>query len=167
VKAQTSSLITPIHFLLSSAIYDLVAHSDSKFYYLRALFISPQCCSVEKFEQVIEDYSLDIEEEIESATEKVIDLVVGLNNLWKTLPITFEDLLETSEVDAAFELLGATGDSTRFWDNYELQDFGLTQLPPLVTIESLYEEAYLILEKVRVAKRKVMLAKFSDMRKAA
>ena len=163
MKAQTS-LTTPINMLLASAISELVEH---KFYSLRRLFIKPQCCVVNKFEEVMEDFSLDIEEELDSATDKTINLIVSINLLWKQLPITFEDLLDTSEVHAGFELLGATGVGVSFWDNYELKDFGLVSIPPLPHMETFYEEAFSILEKVRLAKRNRTFAKFSDSRKAA
>lgn len=150
--------------LLASSIAELVEHKDSKF---SSLFIQPQECIVEKFEEVVESFSLDIEEELESATDKTINLVVEINNLWESLPITFEDLLETSEIDSGFELLACTGVGTRFWDNYHLTDFGLLSVPLLPYTESFYEEAYSILEKLRIAKRKVFFAEFSDMRKSA
>lgn len=153
--------------LLASSVADLVEHKDSKFYSLRHLFIQPQECIVEKFQEVVDSFSLDIEEELESATDKTINLVVEINNLWESLPIIFEDLLETSEVDAGFELLACTGAGTRFWDNYNLSDFGLLSVPLLPYIESFYEEAYLILEKVQKAKRKQTFEQFSCQRKAA
>lgn len=153
--------------LLASSIAELVEHKDSKFSSLRHLFIQPQECIVEKFEEVVEFFSLDIEDELESATDKTINLVVEINNLWESLPITFEDLLETSEIDSGFELLACTGVGTRFWDNYRLTDFGLLSVPLLPYTESFYEEAYSVLEKLRIAKRKVFFAEFSDTRKSA
>lgn len=66
-----------------------------------------------------------------------------------------------------YNLLACTGVGTRFWDNYRLTDFGLLSVPLLPYTESFYEEAYSILEKLRIAKRKIVFAKFSDMRKSA
>lgn len=162
-----NSLTIPINMLIASSIAELVEHPKSKFYSLRHLFIKPQNCIVQKFEEVIEDFSLDIDDEVDRATHKTIDLIVDINYLWEELPITFEELLDISEVDAGFELLGCMGVGVRFWNNYNLEDFGLFGIPPLPHTESFYEEASSILEKLRLAKRKRAMTQFSDSRKAA
>lgn len=138
-----------VEILASSCAY-LVTEND--FLCLKEYIIVPQKCIVETFISTVEDFSLDISEEVGKVVIWVTKAIEGINESYSTSEnpgFTFLSLWNMDSKAAIRELHRVSGLGISFWDDYSYEEHGFSNIPEVPYIESPYYSAINVLDKLQ------------------
>lgn len=120
--------------------------SNDEFNLLRKEFMRPQQDICELFTNAVEEAGLDIESELVVIETSVIRLIFVIDSKLES-GFTFAKMWETDKKAACREILRSVGHDVSFWDDYDPEDFGQSDLPEVGWFESPYYQCNSVLTK--------------------